>query len=223
VFRLGKQVVFRLRDNARPFWLAVHLRMTGRLTVCDSAEPRHLRVWFGLDEGVLAFHDPRRFGTFAVTRRLGDLRPVGVEPLSDRFTARLLRDLLGTSRQPLKNFLLRQDRIVGLGNIYASEILHASRLHPVRPAGSLSGAEVRRLHRATRRVLRAAVDCCGTTFSDFQDARGVSGGFQQFLQVYGRDGEPCRRCSGTVERTVQGGRSTFACDRCQRPAAARQA
>ena len=172
---------------------------------------------------MLTFNDPRRFGTIAVTRRLGDLRPAGVEPLSDRFTATCLRDLLGASRQPLKNFLLRQDRVVGLGNIYASEILHASRLHPARPAGSLTDAEVGRLHRATRRVLRAAIDCCGTTFSDFQDARGVSGGFQEFLQVYGRAGAPCRRCGGTVERTVQGGRSTFACDRCQRPAAVVQA
>ncbi len=218
VFRVGKQVVLSLTRGASRIWLCIHLRMTGRLVVAaggTAVRSRHLRALFELDGGRLEFHDPRRFGTFRVVRRLADARGPGLEPLSDRFTAPTLADLLGASRQPLKSWLLRQDRVVGLGNIYASEILHAARLHPLRAAGDLSPAEVRRLHRATRRVLRAAIACCGTTFSDFQDARGVSGGFQEFLQVYGRGDQACRRCSGTVERTVVGGRATFACARCQ--------
>jgi formamidopyrimidine-DNA glycosylase len=218
VFRVGKQVVLSLTRGASRIWLCVHLRMTGRLVVVargTAAQGRHLRALFELDDARLEFHDPRRFGTFRVVHRLADARGPGLEPLKSRFTAQALAELLGTSRQPLKNWLLRQDRIVGLGNIYASEILHAARLHPLRAAGDLSPAEVRRLHRATRRVLRAAIACCGTTFSDFQDARGVSGGFQEFLQVYGRGSEACRRCCGTVERTVVGGRATFACPRCQ--------
>ena len=223
VFRLGKQVVFRLERG--PLWLCVHLRMTGRLIYDDSGDepdPRHLRARFELDRGTLAFFDPRRFGTFRVVRKLGDARPLGLEPLSGRFTGHTLRDLLAGSRQPLKTWLLRQDRLVGLGNIYASEILFASRLCPQRPAGSLSEPEIRRLHRATRRVLRAAIACCGTTFSDFQDASGVSGGFQEFLQVYGRDGQRCRRCAGTVIKTVQAGRSTFSCGYCQGGVATRR-
>ena len=218
VSRVGKQVVFSLTRGASTRWLCVHLRMTGRLVVVPgdgAGEDRHLRARFQLDGARLEFHDPRRFGTFRLVRALADARGPGLEPLSSRCTTRALADLLGCSRQPLKSWLLRQDRLVGLGNIYASEILHAARLHPLRAAGELTPAEVRRLHRATRRVLRAAIAACGTTFSDFQDARGVSGGFQAFLQVYGRGGEPCQRCGGTVERTVLGGRATFACARCQ--------
>lgn len=218
VFRMGKQVVLSLALPTSKVWLCIHLRMTGRLVVRHGAadgEDRHLRARLDLDGARLEFHDPRRFGTFRVVHRLSDARGSGVEPLSRRFTTRALADLLGNSRQPLKSWLLRQDRIVGLGNIYASEILHAARLHPLRAAGELAPAEVRRLHRAIRSVLRAAIACCGTTFSDFQDARGVSGGFQEFLRVYGRGGEVCQRCGDTVERTVIAGRATFACTRCQ--------
>ncbi len=220
VRRVGKQVVLQLDPPSGPRrWLAVHLRMTGRLLARAAApdrDERHLRAVFTLDRGWLVFVDPRRFGTIRLFDRRRDLLPAGVEPLSAGFTAQRLGKLLGHSRTPLKPWLLRQDRVVGLGNIYASEILHAARLAPDRAAGSLDGHEVRRLHRATRRVLRAAIDCCGTTFSDFQDAHGVTGGFQRFLQVYAREGEPCLRCSGTIERVVQQGRSTFACARCQR-------
>ena len=126
-----------------------------------------------------------------------------------------MTELLGTSAQPLKAWLLRQDRLVGLGNIYASEILHAARLSPFAGAGSLNGREVRRLHSATRRILQRAIRNCGTTFSDFQDARGASGSYQRLLAVYGRDGEGCRRCRATIERVVQQQRSTFYCPGCQ--------
>ena len=97
----------------------------------------------------------------------------------------------------------------------ASEILARSRLHPGRRAGTLDSAEVRRLHRATVTILRRAIDHCGTTFSDFQDANGEMGDFQRFLAVYGHEGEPCRRCRRPVERLVQQGRSTFFCPSCQ--------
>jgi formamidopyrimidine-DNA glycosylase len=217
--RLGKQVVMPLVGGRGPrSWLAVHLRMTGRLLIvahAPAADERHLRAALELDRGWLLFVDPRRFGTLRHHRRRRGVMPPGDEPLSRRFTARRLAGLLGSSRTPLKPWLLRQDRVTGLGNIYASEILHAARLSPDRPAGSLDEAEVRRLHRATRRVLRAAIECCGTTFSDFQDAHGVTGSFQRFLQVYGREGEPCLRCRGPVRRTVQQGRSTFSCGGCQ--------
>jgi formamidopyrimidine-DNA glycosylase len=141
--------------------------------------------------------------------------PPGVEPLSRHLTATTLGELLGHSRQPLKIWLLRQDRLVGLGNIYASEILFAARLSPLRPAGDLSPEEVQRLHRAMRRVLRAAIDCCGTTFSDFQDAHGAAGSFQECLAVYSRAGDPCHLCETPVKRLVQQQRSTFWCPRCQ--------
>ena len=217
VFRVGKQVLIQLGEPGSRRWLAIHLRMTGRLLV-DDASPRngrHLRARIRMDPGRLDFVDPRRFGTLRVHGRLGDALPRGLEPLSRAHSAAALATLLGQSAQPIKPWLLRQDRLVGIGNIYASEILFACRLDPRRPAGSLTGVEVVRLHRAVRRILRAAIDACGTTFADFQDARGTEGSYQEFLSVYGREGAPCRRCRRPVERLVQAGRSTFLCERCQ--------
>lgn len=218
VFRAGKQVIFELTHDRRPpWWLAVHLRMTGRLLVHEN--PRlsipHLRARFRLDQGSLLFVDTRRFGTFGWRERHEDILPNAVEPLSRRLTPRRFRQLIGNSRSPIKTWLLRQDRLVGLGNIYASEILHEAHIAPQRHACDLDDEEIANLTRATKKILRRAIRNCGTTFSDFQDADGVEGSYQNYLFVYGRDGEGCRRCDGTIEREVQQQRSTFYCRRCQ--------
>ncbi len=222
VFRLGKQVAFELGPrpsrDVDPLWLLVHLRMTGRLIAEPEGgrgRPPHLRALFTLDRGRLLFIDTRRFGTFCWVRDLEEGRPAGVDPVSPEFTPERLDALIEGSPSPIKPWLLRQDRIVGLGNIYASEILHVCRVSPHRAAGSLKRRERRALHRATVEVLERAIENCGTTFSDFQDARGVEGSYQQFLAVYGREGERCKRCRGTVEKIVQQQRSTFWCPRCQ--------
>jgi formamidopyrimidine-DNA glycosylase len=227
VRRLGKQVVIELRaqpdsqitaEKAGPLWMAVHLRMTGRLVWIPDAEPAacsHLRARLTLDQGFLLFRDARRFGTMRLVGSMECLCPAGLEPMCGDFTPGALTGLLAGSRQELKPWLLRQDRLVGLGNIYASEILFSARLDPFRLAGSLDAAEARRLHGAVRRVLKLGIECGGTTFSDFQDANGESGRFQKKLSVYGRGGEPCKRCGAPVERVVQQGRSTFYCPKCQ--------
>jgi formamidopyrimidine-DNA glycosylase len=220
VFRHGKQVALRLtRARGKPaeHFLLVHLRMTGRLIWHDTAQPetKHLRTRFVLDQGCLLFFDPRRFGTLVLKPSLADDRAMGLDPLTPQFTKQALARLLTGSRQPLKTWLLRQDQLVGIGNIYASEILFAARLHPLRPAGSLSAEESSRLHRSVRGVLKLAVKHCGTTFSDFQDAHGMSGGFQRMLKAYGREGQPCKACGGTIVRLVQQQRSTFFCPECQ--------
>ena len=222
VMRLGKQIVFELAGRkGRPLWLAVHLRMSGRLLwVPDahrgSAEQRYVRARIVLDRGALVLDDPRRFAVLTVSRSSDDIAPAGLDPLCGELTSRRLAGLLGGSPQPLKLWLLRQDRLSGIGNIYASEILFAACLHPRRAAGSLSADEAARLHRAVRHVLRKATAHCGTTFSDFLDARGREGGFGRFLKVYGRGGQPCLSCGTLIEREVQGGRSTYFCPGCQR-------
>jgi formamidopyrimidine-DNA glycosylase len=221
VRRSGKQVVFDLARGKRrkpELFLVVHLRMTGRLVWIDRGErsPERIRAELVLDRGRVAFTDTRRFGTIRLHDDPADLTPRGLEPLSDELTVPLLGDLLHGSRQPIKPWLLRQDRLVGLGNIYAAEILFACRVDPRRAAGSLTSTEVRHLRRTVRSVLRRAIDCCGTTFSDYQDARGRSGGFARLLKVYGREGQPCRRCRRAIERIVQQQRPTFFCPRCQR-------
>lgn len=220
VRRSGKRVLVEFSGSSSDeaqVWLAVHLRMTGRLIFTErSGDPRdHLRAKFTLDHGALVFCDTRRFGTFDWYPRSIDAQPAGLDPLSPKLTNRRLAELVGESRQNIKSWLLRQDRLVGLGNIYASEILHAAKVSPHREAGSLDLDECSRVRTATRRILNKAIDACGTTFSDFQDARGVEGSYQRFLRVYGREGEPCRRCDGVILREVQQQRSTFYCGACQ--------
>jgi len=221
VVRSGKQVLFSLspaRGRGAPLWLAVHLRMTGRLIWeprSGAVERAHLRARFALDRGQLLFYDTRRFGTFRWYDSAGAAAPAGLDPLGREFTPRRLAELVGDSRQPIKVWLLRQDRLVGLGNIYASEILHRARVSPLREARSLTRAELRRVHDATRSILERAILNCGTTFSDFQDASGLEGGYGEFLAVYDRDGQPCRRCLTPIERRVQAQRSTYYCARCQ--------
>ncbi len=221
VLRVGKRVLIELQPaaaDAAPLWLAVHLRMTGRLVfggAVPAGTPRpHVRAQLFLDGGVVSFIDPRRFGTFEWLRAPGDAVSDAVDPTEDAFTPERLAGLLRGSPQPLKTWLLRQDRLVGIGNIYASEILWHARLSPFRAAGRLTRDEIARLHAATRAVLAAAIEACGTTFSDFQDAHGLTGSYQRFLAVYEREGEPCPRCGGPVARRTQAQRSTYWCRGC---------
>ena len=221
VCRVGKQVLVEMAPLPRrnsPLWLQIHLRMSGRLVwaaAAERAERPHLRARLVLDRGQLLFVDTRRFGTWNWLRSREEARPAGVDPLSSAFSRPRLAELLRDSRQALKPWLLRQDRLVGLGNIYASEILFAARLSPFREAGSLGAGEQQRLRDSTRRVLNSAFEHCGTTFSDFQDVRGIEGSFQRYLRVYDREGRPCRRCRTPIEKTVQQQRSTFHCPGCQ--------
>ena len=223
VGRSGKRVLMGFSPRGRDpgLWLAVHLRMTGRLRWTAGArdgapaDPLRVRARFDLDRGRLLFVDTRRLGTFDWYRSAAAAAPAGVEPLSAELDLSRLRALTADSRTPVKPWLLRQDRIVGIGNIYASEILHRAGVSPLREARTLDDAELRRVLRGIRNVLGRAIEMCGTTFSDFQDARGEEGGFQRFLRVYDREEERCRRCGGTVRRIVQQQRSTYYCSDCQ--------
>jgi formamidopyrimidine-DNA glycosylase len=221
VFRRGKEIVIDLSRKTKPqkpLWLCVHLRMTGRLIwskSSSSSDDHHLRARIILDQGNLLFIDSRRFGIMRLLTCLDNAFAGGIDPLSPEFTDAKLTGLLFRGNQEIKPWLLRQDRLVGLGNIYASEILFAARLHPGRPGGSLTRTEIKRLHGNTRRLLKRAIKYCGTTIADFQDGNGQSGRFQRFLKVYGREGAPCRRCTRPIEKITQQGRSTFFCPACQ--------
>jgi formamidopyrimidine-DNA glycosylase len=223
VRRSGKQVLFEFAPashSGAPLWLAVHLRMTGRLiwapNAAAEAKEDRLRARFALDRGALLFADTRRFGTFRWFKDERETRPAGVDPLSAAMTVERLGQMAGKARQNMKAFLLRQDRIVGVGNIYASEILHDARISPRRHATALRPIEISRLHGSTQKILRRAIENCGTTFSDFQDAHGMSGSYQQYLGVYDREDEACDRCGKKIRRIVQQQRSTYYCGGCQR-------
>ncbi|MCA9783577.1 MAG: bifunctional DNA-formamidopyrimidine glycosylase/DNA-(apurinic or apyrimidinic site) lyase [Candidatus Cloacimonetes bacterium] len=218
VQREGKQILLCLKGRKGPHWLAVHLRMTGRLQLASFASEnsqRFLRAEFSLGSDRLQFSDTRRFGTLILAGSRDDLAAPGVDPTGPAFTTTRLAALLNGSRSPLKTWLLRQDRITGIGNIYACEILFESGLHPFRAAGSLEPDEIKRLHTSTRRVLRRAIKACGTTFDSFQDARGVEGSYQRYLKVYGRTGEYCGVCATPIERIIMQQRGTWWCPRCQ--------
>lgn len=219
VERRAKNVVIRLDDGV----LVVNLGMTGWLAPLgfpdrNPPRPTHPAVTFRLDEGRLVFDDVRRFGCVeALEPEAWEARSdaLGPEPLEPAFTPERLGRALAASRSPLRSWLLDQRRIAGVGNIYACEACFGARVHPARPAHSLTADEATALHGAVRRVLAAAVDAGGTTIRDYRNADGDPGTYVHRLQVYGREGEPCTRCKTPVERTVFGNRSAFFCPACQ--------
>lgn len=204
--------------------LVVNLGMTGALVPLGFAgvpegRATHPALIFDLDDGsTLVYDDVRRFGCVEVMDAgawRSRSRAMGPEPLSPSFRARNLHQALLSSRTPLRNWLLDQRRIAGVGNIYANEACFRARVHPARPARQVTWEEARRLHRGLRQVLRAAVALGGTTLRDYRNARGEPGKNQGRLLVYGREGAPCPRCATPIERVVFGNRSAFLCPRCQ--------
>lgn len=221
VQRRGKYLVVRFESGRV---LLIHLRMTGSLRHArhgNLPEDPYLRAVLTLDNGSdVAFRDVRRFGTWELLES-GDVRPflaarLGPEPLGSLSAERLGGRLTGR-RAALKAALLDQRTLAGLGNIYVDEALWYSRLHPRRAAGSLEPGELRRLHRALRRVLRLAIERQGSTLRDYVTPDGGSGAMQTEFRAYGRSGEPCDRCHAMLERTVVGGRGTTFCPSCQPP------
>jgi len=221
VDRRGKNVLLRLDDGGV---IAVNLGMTGRLLPFAQPprgrrRPSHPAVHFHFRSGaVLVFDDIRRFGTVECLGAEGwrtRSERMGPEPLDSSFTVQTLASGLRASRAPVRSWLLDQRRIAGVGNIYANEALFLSGIHPRRSVRSVTSDEAGALHRAVRKVLRDAIEAGGTTIRDYRNADGEEGAYARELLVYGRDGEPCRRCGRTVERVVFSNRSAFFCPRCQ--------
>jgi len=179
----------------------------------------HVDVAFELDNGVLGFADRRHFGRvhiWASADECPGLAILGVDALSRDFTCSRLIDLLAASKRPLKDFLLDQSRVAGIGNIYSCESLWRARLDPCRRAHTLQPQEARRLHKAIVSVLARALECCLHPAPDFRNPEWWFAGLEKILRAYGREGEPCRRCGEPIQRIVQGGRSTYCCGRCQK-------
>jgi formamidopyrimidine-DNA glycosylase len=235
--RRAKYILFHLDSDEV---LIAHLGMTGRFTIGNSAtapftraaggDPRHDHVVFHLTGGtVVTFNDARRFGYMDLLDE-ADLKThkffvdVGVEPLSDDFTAGYLAARAAGRKVDLKAFLLDQHVIAGVGNIYASEALFRAGLKPSRAASTLADAKRQPNFRAAalvdavRGVLVEAIAAGGSSLRNYVQASGELGYFQKAHAVYDLAGEPCRRtgCGGTIKRRVQAGRATFYCPRCQR-------
>ena len=200
----------------------VHLGMSGSVRIVDSDEPAaaHDHFDFVFDGGKsLRFRDPRRFGSLLFSTDPGQhklLRALGPEPLSDEFIADYLWSKSRGRRVSVKQYIMNAAIVVGVGNIYASESLFNSGIHPRRAAGRISLQRYVTLTAAIKEVLAKAIRAGGTTLRDFYGGDGEAGYFQQELQVYGRDGEPCRACDAPISVIVLGQRSTFYCKNCQR-------
>ena len=226
VERKGKYVLLMLNRGL----LTLHFRLDGQL-VCFADEEElferanvaekgvHVDVAFELGKGVLGFADRRHFGRVYGWDSLEDspgLASLGIDALSKDFTVAAFGELLANSVRPLKDFLLDQTRVAGLGNIYSCESLWHARLDPRRRAKSLKPEEAKRLHKAIVSVLGRALECCLHPAPDFRDSQWWFQGLEKILRAYGREGKPCRRCGAAIQRIEQGGRSTYWCRRCQK-------
>lgn len=232
--RRGKYLVCDLDSGQK---LMMHLRMSGRLIIAKPGSPRPLHTHvilhlasganFSQGQGIeseLWFVDPRTFGEVVVfdpdqiETQMPDLAKLGVDPLNDEFSVETLRNLFKNRRGNLKALLLNQHFVAGIGNIYADEILHLSKLRPDRLPGRLTNAALVRLHAAVLEVLTSAVSAGGSTLKDTQyvDLDGQTGSFQDQHRVYGRAGLPCLTCGkGRILMTVVAGRTTCYCSACQ--------
>jgi formamidopyrimidine-DNA glycosylase len=220
VFRRAKHAVLDFGERR----LVVQPGMTGSLIVYDRRldpdEARYAVLRARLDDGrELVYRDVRRIGKLLLLdakawRRYTDA--IGPEPLDADFTPERLGVALLGSRQAIKKVIMDQGHLAGVGNIYANEALFAAGIDPSKPARRLTPDDHRRLHREIQRILRAAIDSNGTTVRDYRTGTGEPGNFQFELLVYGREGEPCRRCGTLIKRIVQGARSTFFCPQCQK-------
>ncbi len=223
VERRAKYLLLRSSKAGRTGTAIIHLGMSGSVQIVTANKPaaKHDHVDVRLACGrALRFTDPRRFGAFLWTRRdplqhklLVDLGP---EPLHHEFSGAHLYRLARGRRGAVKNFIMDNHMVVGVGNIYASESLFRAGIHPVRAAGKVSARRYDRLAQEIKAVLNEAIQAGGTTLRDFVDGSGKPGYFRQQLNVYDREGEPCVRCARPIKRWVIGQRASYYCGGCQR-------
>jgi formamidopyrimidine-DNA glycosylase len=223
VRRRGKHILFDL-DNGRT--LLTHLRMSGRfmLLAPDSELPKFTHAVFSLDDGeLLVFQDQRHFGFMRVAKTrevdsLPEISKLAPEPFSEEFSPSYLYTALKRSTRMLKEFLLDQSRVCGLGNIYAAEALFLAGIHPSKRTNTLSSKRTALLHENIRRILDEAIQAGSTLNIDPSDSDTAyyGGEYERYWRVYDREGEPCIQCEAPIRRLRHAGRSTFFCPLCQK-------
>jgi formamidopyrimidine-DNA glycosylase len=238
VARLAEgQLIQSVQRKGKYLWLqlargivTLHFKLDGQLLWFSNAKKMfevanqkesgvHVDVAFELNNGVLGFADGRHFGRVLVyesAKACPALARLGVDAISQDFTPARFVEMLATSRRPLKEFLLDQSHVAGIGNIYSCESLWHAKLDPRRRANSLKAMEGGRLHKAIVSVLARALECCLHPPPDFRDANWWFQGLEKVLRAYDCEGKPCRRCGNAIKRIAQGGRSTYFCMHCQK-------
>ncbi len=223
VHRRGKHILFDL-DNAET--LIVHLRMSGRfmLLPIERELPKYTHaIFYFEDETRLIFQDTRHFGFMRIVETVNlfeskELKKLAPEPFSVDFNPKYFRDVLKTSRRNIKEFLLDQTKVLGLGNIYASEALFLARVQPEIAANAVSTRKANILFEKIREILAESISHGSTLQVNPENIDGsyYGGGFENHWRVYDRENEPCARCETPIKRIAQGGRSTYFCPRCQK-------
>ncbi len=215
VRRKGKYILLEVDHGEL---VAIHLRMTGKLLLCNRDQDMdYQRISFFYEGGgKLVMDDLRRLGTLDLLGSEDEepLSSLGIEPFTDSYKWEEFRELFETT-QPLKLILLAQKKITGLGNIYASEVLFRAGLDPLASGNDISEEGKKKLFEVIPEVLSEAIEYNGTTFSNFRDSSGETGNFQDFLRVYQKEGEPCPVCGTEIIRVDQSGRGTYYCPNCQ--------
>lgn len=218
--RYGKWLIFELDD----YYLLSHLRMEGKYFFRTSQEERnkHEHVVFSLDDGTeLRYMDVRKFGKMQLIakediKEKGPFVKMGLEPWDANLTIEYLKDKYSNKRLPIKTVLLDQSIIVGIGNIYANEILYLSNINPLIPCKDLDDDNLGKIIINTRCVLESAIKKGGTTIRSYASVDGVHGLFQQELYVHGKENIPCKKCNTPIVKIKVGGRGTYYCSFCQK-------
>lgn len=218
--RRGKYLIFELTDGL----LISHLRMEGKYLLFSKGETfdKHCHAFFHLSDGqILVYHDVRKFGTMEYLAKAEQdsyfaSKKLGPEPTEQDFILTDFVLALAKSKKKIKPHLLDQTLVAGLGNIYVDEVLWAAGIFPERLSASLTGAEVERLHREIIRILQLGIDKGGSSIRTYKNALGMAGSMQDYLQVYGKEGQPCPLCGSLIEKIKVQGRGTHFCPQCQK-------
>lgn len=219
IFRRAKYIVLKVGDNSA---IAIHLKMSGSLKVIDVGgeyDSKYTRAYFVFnDHSKLLFNDIRRFGRVHLIENYDKWQSqIGVEPFDLNFNSDYIKSKFINKKMPIKTALLDQTIIAGIGNIYADEILWASKIDPNRPANMITLNEVEDICKNTVQILATAIKANGSTFRNYRDLHGLKGGYMDIANCYGKTGELCKRDDGgTITRTVVRTRATHFCPVCQK-------
>ena len=215
--RRAKYIIFHLNHSQ----ILIHLGMTGTLRIAKKESnfyKKHDHIEFIFDDEKIIYNDPRRFGSLHATKNVNDhklIAGLGPEPLSNNFNAEYLLTRCKKSKSNIKTLIMNQKNVVGIGNIYACESLYLSKINPKKNSHNLNLQECKRIVDSAKKVLNEAIKVGGTTLKDFYSADGSPGYFKIKLNVYGREGQKCKKCKGEVVKVTINQRATFYCSSCQ--------
>jgi len=235
VNRFSKYLIIYFHYNS---YCLIHLGMSGTIHIIDKKKPqkftntsfyhspflpkKHNHVEIIFDNFKVIYNDPRRFGFFEIIKNQNDFEQrfklLGPEPFSDKFNLNYVINFFKKKNKDIKSFLLDQRFVSGIGNIYASEILFASKINPFKKAKRLNKSECLNIILNSKKILREAINKGGSSIRDFKDISGVKGSFQKEFKVYQQEGADCKRpqCNGFIKKKILSNRSTFFCVSCQK-------